>query len=97
MVLVCVCVVCNQPIFPQHPATMHGVLRYSLTDSGVTIRLLPKFFLILIILEHRSPGPLVQYLNSFEHPLIINGEDIENVKDLEGNEHFEKIGEVNQI
>ena len=51
----------------------------------------------LSIVEHRQPGPLTHYLNSFKHALIINGNDIENIKDLEGNEDFDGMEEYSSI
>ena len=46
------------------------------------------------ILEH--PGPLTQYLKSLGHSLIINGDDNENMKNLEGDKHFQRMGEFNE-
>ena len=51
----------------------------------------------MTIVEHRQPGPLTHYLNSFKHALIINGNDIENIKDLEGNEDFDGMEEYSSI
>ena len=47
--------------------------------------------LLLTILEHRYPGPFAQYLNFLKLSLIISWKDIKNLKDLEGNKHFQRI------
>ena len=47
------------------------------------------------ILENSPQGPLTHYLNSFKHSLIINGDDIENIKDTKVNEDFESTTKIN--